>query len=160
MKTSSPTTWRREVLESHLGLSRGTTSTRKNVHRLDHHPRLAEESFWQHCDEGHHALCLTAATVEVVGRNIVFIRAEAMDIGVPLTGAEAPPHIGVCAHLHLVPTKRSLCSPALVHYAAYAFVSTLGQSVGNKCHHPLLVHFHVMRAPCRWARASRELRPS
>ena len=33
MKTSGPKTWRKEVLESHLGLSRGTTSTRKNLHR-------------------------------------------------------------------------------------------------------------------------------
>ena len=41
METSSPKKWRREVLESHLGLSRGTTSGRKNLRRLGHHHRLA-----------------------------------------------------------------------------------------------------------------------
>ena len=44
MKTSSPKTWRREVLESHLGLSRGTTSSRRNLYRPGHHLRLAENS--------------------------------------------------------------------------------------------------------------------
>ena len=49
MKTSSPKTWRRELLESHLGLSRGTTSAQKNLRRPGHHHRLAEDSFKVHC---------------------------------------------------------------------------------------------------------------
>ena len=89
MKTSSPKTWWREVLESHLGLSRGPTSSRRNLHRPGHHHRLVEESFRQHCAKRYHALCPTDATAEVVGGNFVFIRGEAMDIGVPLTDAEA-----------------------------------------------------------------------
>ena len=89
MKTSSPKTLRREVLESHLGLSHGTTSTRKNLRRPRHHHRLAEDSFKVlHCAERYRALCPTAATAEVAGGNIVFIRGEAMDIGVAVTDAE------------------------------------------------------------------------
>ena len=90
MKTSGPKTWRKDVLESHLGLSRGTTSTRKNLHRPGHHHRLAEDSFKLHCAERYRALCPTAvATAEVVGGNIVFIKGEAMDIGVAMSDAEA-----------------------------------------------------------------------
>ena len=89
MKTSSPKTWQREVLESHLGLSRGTTSARNNLRRPGHHHRLAEDSFEQHCAERYRALCHTAAIADLVGGNIVFIRREAMDIGVAVTDAEA-----------------------------------------------------------------------
>ena len=39
-KTPSQNTWRREVLESHLGLPCGPTSSRKNVHTLGHHHQL------------------------------------------------------------------------------------------------------------------------
>ena len=42
MKTSSPKTWPKEVLESHLGLSRGTTSSPRNLHTPGHHHQLAE----------------------------------------------------------------------------------------------------------------------
>ena len=89
MKTSSPKTWRREVFESHLGLSRGTMSARRNLRRSGHHHRLAEESFKLHCAERYRVLCPTAATADVVGGNFVFIRGEAMDIGVAVTDAEA-----------------------------------------------------------------------
>ena len=90
MKTSGPKTWRKEVLESHLGLSRGTTSNRKNLHRPGHHHRLAEDSFKLHCAERYRALCPTAgATAVVVGATVVFVRGEAMDIGVAVSDAEA-----------------------------------------------------------------------
>ena len=90
MKTSGPKTWRKEVLESHLGLSRGTTSTRKNLRRPGHHHRLAEDSFKLHFAKRYRALCPTAAaTADVVVGNIVFIRGEAMDIGVAMLDAEA-----------------------------------------------------------------------
>ena len=89
MKTSSETTWRREVLESHLGLSRGTTSAHKNLQTPRRHHRSAGETLRQQYAERCHALCPSAASFEVVGRNIVFIRGEAMDIGVPLTDVEA-----------------------------------------------------------------------
>ena len=89
-KTSGPKTWRKEVLESHLGLSRGTTSNRKNLHRPGHHHRLAEDSFKLHCAERYRALCPTAgATAVVVGATVVFVRGEAMDIGVAVSDAEA-----------------------------------------------------------------------
>ena len=74
MRTSSQNTWRRKVLESHLGLSLDTTSTRKKLHRLGHHHRLPEEIFRQHCAEQYRELCPIDGTIEVVGRNIVFIR--------------------------------------------------------------------------------------
>ena len=74
MKTSSPETWRREVLESHLGLSRGTTLVRKNVRRPGPHHRLAEDYFKLHCAKRYRALCPTAATAEVVAGDIVFIK--------------------------------------------------------------------------------------
>ena len=74
------------MLESHLGLSRGTTSTPKNLRRREHHHRLAEESFKQHCVE---RLCPSVATADVVGGNIVFIRGEAMDIGLAASDAQA-----------------------------------------------------------------------
>ena len=45
MKTPSKKKWRREVLESHLGLSHGPTSSRKNLHKPGHHPQLAKETF-------------------------------------------------------------------------------------------------------------------
>ena len=78
------------MLESHLGLSRGTTSTRKNLRRRRHHHRLAEDSFKLHCAERYRALCPTAvATADVARGNIVFIRWEAMDIGVAVSDAEA-----------------------------------------------------------------------
>ena len=90
MKTSGPKTWRKEVLESHLGLSRATTSNRKNLHRPGHHHRLAEDSFKLHCAERYRALCPTAAaTAVVVGATVVFVRGEAMDIGVAMSDAEA-----------------------------------------------------------------------
>ena len=88
MKTPSQKTWRWEVLENHLGLSRGPTSSQKNLHRPGHHHQLAKEDCKQHCAQRYHALCPTVATVELVGRNIVFIKGEAMDIGLPLTDAE------------------------------------------------------------------------
>ena len=88
MKTCGPKTWRKEVLESHLGLLRGTTSTRKNLRRPRHHHRLAEDSFKLHCAERYRALCPTAAaTADVVGGKIVFMRGEAMDIGVAMSHA-------------------------------------------------------------------------
>ena len=78
------------MLESHLGLSRAKTSTRKNLCRPGHHQRLAEDSFKLHCAEGYRALCPTAAAAaDVMGGNIVFIRGEAMDIGVAVSDAEA-----------------------------------------------------------------------
>ena len=90
MKTSGPKLWRKEVLEVHLGVSRGTTSTRKNLRRPGHHHRLAEDSFKLHCAERFHALCPSAAaTADVVGASIVFIGGEAMDIGVAVSDAEA-----------------------------------------------------------------------
>ena len=89
LKTSSENTLRTDVLESHLRLSCGTTSSLKNSQRLRHHHRLAKESLGQHCAARYHALCPTAASAEVVRRNIVFIGGEAMDIGVPTTDAEA-----------------------------------------------------------------------
>ena len=51
MRTSSQNSWRREVLESHLGLSSSTTSSHKKLLRSGRHLQLAKESFRQHCAE-------------------------------------------------------------------------------------------------------------
>ena len=117
MKAPSQKTWPREVLESHLGLSRGPRSSRKNLHRPGHHHQLAEESLRRHCAERYHALCPTAATAEVVGRNIVFISGVVMNIGVPLTDAEAAilsrlveVHIG----LHMCTSIPAISEPILL----------------------------------------------
>ena len=119
MKTSGPKICWKEVLESHLGLSRGTTSTRKNLRRPWHHHRLAQDSFKLHCAERYRALCPTAAaTTDVVGGNIVFIRGEAMDIGVAMSDAEAAilsRLVEVYIGLHMCISFRAISERILLH---------------------------------------------
>ena len=119
MKTSGPKTWRKEVLESHLGLSCGTTSNRKNLHRPGHHHRLAEDSFKLHCAERYRALCPTAgATAVVVGATVVFVRGEAMDIGVAVSDAEAAilsRLVEVYIGLHMCTSIRAISERILLH---------------------------------------------
>ena len=119
MKTSGPKTWRKEVLESHLGLSRGTTSNRKNLHRPGHHHRLAGDSFKLHCAERYRALCPTAAaTAVVVGATVVFVRGEAMDIGVAMSDAEAAilsRLVEVYIGLHMCTSVRAISERILLH---------------------------------------------
>ena len=119
MKTSGPKTWRKEVLQSHLGLSRGTTSNRKNLHRPGHHHRLAEDSFKVHCAERYRALCPTAAATAVaVGATVVFVRGEAMDIGVAMSDAEAAilsPLVEVYIGLRMCTSVRAISERILLH---------------------------------------------
>ena len=118
LKTSSPKTRRREVLQNHLGMSCGTTSSRRNLHRPRHHHRLAAESCRQHCAQRYHALCPLAATAEVVGGSIVFMRWEAMDIGVPFSDAEAAilsRLVEVYIGLHMCASIRATTERILLH---------------------------------------------
>ena len=118
MKTPSQKTWRSEVSESPLALSRGPTSSRKNLHRPGHHHHLAEERFGHHWAEGYHALCPIAAMAEVVGGKIVFIRGEAMDICVPLTDFEAPVlsrSVDVYIGLRMCTSIRAISERILLH---------------------------------------------
>ena len=90
----------------------------KNLHRPGHHHRLAEKSFRQYCAEQYRALCPTTTTAEVVGGNIVFIRGEAMDIGVPLTDAEeaiSSQLVEVCGGLRMCISMRPICERILLH---------------------------------------------
>ena len=88
---AGPKTWRKDVLESHLGVSRATTSSRKKIDNPGRNHLTAEESFRVHCAERFRALCPSASmcTVNVGENSIVFIRGEGMDLGVPMTDAEA-----------------------------------------------------------------------
>ena len=106
------------MLESHLGLSRGTTSSQKNLHSPGHHHQLAVESFGRHYAERYHALCPTAATAELVGGNIAFIRGKAMVVGVPLTDPEKAilsRLVEVYIGLHICTSIPAICERILLH---------------------------------------------
>ena len=89
MMIATPKGWRKDVLEGHLGVSRGTTSSRKKIDNPGHHHLAAEESFRVHCAERFRALCpsASACAVNVAERSTVFIRGEGMDLGVPMSDA-------------------------------------------------------------------------
>ena len=88
---ATPKGWRKDVLEGHLGVSRGTTSSRKKIDNPWGHHLAAEESFRVHCAERFRALCpsASACAVNVAERSTVFIRGEGMDLGVPMSDAVA-----------------------------------------------------------------------
>ena len=83
--------WRKDVLEGHLGMSCGTTSSRRKIDNPGRHHLAAEESFRVHCAERFRALCPTASAcaVNVAEKITVFIRVEGMDLSVPMTDAVA-----------------------------------------------------------------------
>ena len=91
MMIATPKGWRKDVLEGHLGVSRGTTSSRKKIDNPGRHHLAAEESFRVHCAERFRALCpsASACAVNVAERSTVFIRGEGMDLGVPMSDAVA-----------------------------------------------------------------------
>ena len=91
MMIAAPKGWRKDVLEGHLGVSRGTTSSRRNIDNPGRHHLAAEESFRVHCAERFPALCPSAAAcaVNVAEKSAVFIRGEGMDLGVPMSDALA-----------------------------------------------------------------------
>ena len=134
MKTSGPKTWRKEMLESHLGLSRGTTSNRKNLHRPRQHHRLVEDNFKLHCAERYRALCPTAgATADVVGGNVVFIRGEAMDIRVAVSDAEAAilsRLVEVYVGLRMFTSIRAISERILLHCS---LTSAPGHHASRRC---------------------------
>ena len=63
MMIATPKGWRKDVLEGHLGVSRGTTSSRKRIDNLGRHHLAAEESFRVHCAECFRALCPSSMRV-------------------------------------------------------------------------------------------------
>ena len=91
MMSAAPKGWHRDVLEGHLGVSRGTTSSRKKIDNPGRHHLAAEESFRVHCAERFRAMCPSASmcAVNVVEKSTVFIRDEGMDLGVLMTDAVA-----------------------------------------------------------------------
>ena len=91
MMIAAPKGWRKDVLEGHLGVSRGTTSSRRKIDNPGRHHLAAEESFRVHCAERFRALCASASAcaVNVAEKSTVFIRGEGMDLGVPMTDAVA-----------------------------------------------------------------------
>ena len=84
-------TWRIHVLEGHLGVSRGMSSSRKKIDNWGRHHLTAEESFRVHCAERFRALCpgASACAVNVAENSTVFIRGEGMDLGVRMTDTVA-----------------------------------------------------------------------
>ena len=86
MMIATPKGWRKDVLGGHLGVSRGTTSSRKKIDNPGRHHLAAEESFRVHCAERFRALCpsASACAVNVPERSTVFIGGEGMDLGVPM----------------------------------------------------------------------------
>ena len=91
MMIATPKGWRKDALEGHLGVSRGTTSSHKKIDNPGRHHLAAEESFRVHCAERFRALCpsASACAVNVPERSTVFIRGEGMDLGVPMSDAVA-----------------------------------------------------------------------
>ena len=91
MMTAGPKTWRKDLLEDHLGVSRGTASSRKKIDNPGTHHLTAEESFRVHCADVFRALCPGASVcaVNVAENSIAFIRGEGMDLGVPMSDAVA-----------------------------------------------------------------------
>ena len=86
-----PKGWRKDVLEGHLGVSRGTTTSRRKIDNPGRHHLAAEESFRVHRAECFRARCPTASAcvVNVAEKSTVFIRGEGMELGVPMTDAVA-----------------------------------------------------------------------
>ena len=91
MMTAAPKAWCKDVLEGHLGVSRGTTSSRRKVDNPGRHHLAAEESFRVHCAEPFRSLCPSASVcaVNVAHNSTVFIRGEGMGLGVPMSDAVA-----------------------------------------------------------------------
>ena len=82
MMIAGPKGWRKDVLEGHLGVSRGTTSSRRKVDNLGRHHLAAEESSRVHCAERFRAPCpsASACAVNVAEKSTMFIRVEGMDL--------------------------------------------------------------------------------
>ena len=91
MMMARPKAWRKDVLEVHLGVSRGTTSSHRKIDNPGRHHLAAEESFRVHGAERFRALCLSASVcaVNVAKKSNVFIRGEGMNLGVPMSDAVA-----------------------------------------------------------------------
>ena len=88
---AAPKGWRQDVLEGHLGVSRGLTSSRTKIDNPGRHHLAAEESFRVHCAERFRAVCPSACAcaVNVAKKSTVFIRGEGMDVGVHMTDTVA-----------------------------------------------------------------------
>ena len=91
MMIAAPKGWRKDVLEGHLGVSRGTNNRHRKIDKPGRHHLAAEESFLVHCAARFRALCpsSSACAVNLAEKRTVFIRGEGMDLGVPMTDAVA-----------------------------------------------------------------------
>ena len=96
------------MLEGHLGVSRGTTSSRRKIDNPGRRHLTAEENFPVHCAQRFRALCPSASVcaVNVVGDSTLFIRGEGMDLGVPMTDAVA----AILSHLVEVYIGLRMCT--------------------------------------------------
>ena len=65
MMMAGPKTWRKDVLEGHLGVARGTTRSRKKIDNPCRHHLTAEESFQVHCAQRFWAVCPGASVCVV-----------------------------------------------------------------------------------------------
>ena len=91
MMIAGPKGWRKDVLDCHLGVSRGTTSSRRKIDNPGRHHLAAEESFRVHCAERFRAPCpsASACAVNLAENSTVFFTGEGMDLGEPMTDAVA-----------------------------------------------------------------------
>ena len=135
MMMAGPKTWRKDVLEGHLGVSRGTTSSCKKIDNPGRHHLTAEESFRVHCAERFRALCPGACVcaVNVVENSTVFIRGEGMDLGVPMTDAVAAilsPLVEVYIGLRMCTSILAINERILLHCA---LTSEPGHHASRRC---------------------------
>ena len=105
-----------------LGVSRGTTSSRKKIDNPGRHHLAAQESFWVHCAERLRALCPSAfaCAVNVAERSTVFIRGEGMDLDVPMSDAVAAilsRLVEVYIGLRMCTSSRAMSERILLHCA-------------------------------------------
>ena len=91
MMLAGPKAWRKDVVEGHLGASRGTTNSCRKIDNPGRHHLAAEESFRVHCAERFGALCpsTSVCAVHMAEKSTVFIRGGGMDLGVPMSDAVA-----------------------------------------------------------------------
>ena len=81
MMMAAPKGWRKDVLEGHLGVSRGTTISRRKINNPGRHHLAAEERFRVHCAERFRALCpiASACAVNAAEKSTMVLRGEGMD---------------------------------------------------------------------------------
>ena len=120
MMMVGPKTWRKDVMEGHRGVSRGTTSSCRKINNLGDHHLTATESFRVHCAERVRALCPSASmcAVNLAENNTIFMRGEGMDLGVLMTDTVAAIWsrlVEVYIGLRMCTSIRAISERILVH---------------------------------------------